>query len=196
MVFSFMAQATSPGTSGLLGFLPFILIMVVVYFLMLRPQMKKQKDHARMVAELRKGDDVVTAGGVHGRIVHAIEKESTVQVQIARGVVITIERGSIARRASSVEASFNEGKVPEQRAQKSEGGVPQKEIWGNGQASSAVVTSGSRSSVADAMDTTNISSAEPGARRSRHRRFRRRKPGYQGSRESGPSGNPPTEQSG
>ena len=98
MHLAIIAQAgTQGGGGGFLGFLPFILILVIIYFLMLRPQMKKQKEHSSMLASLRKNDDVVTAGGLHGRIVHIGEKDPQVQLLLAKGIVVTVERSSIAR---------------------------------------------------------------------------------------------------
>lgn len=99
MNLAFIAQAGSSGTGGsLLGFLPFIFILVIIYFLMLRPQMKKQKEHSSMLASLQKNDDVVTAGGLHGRIVQISEKGSSMQLQLAKGIIVTVERSSIARK--------------------------------------------------------------------------------------------------
>lgn len=84
-----------------MGFLPFILILVILYFLMIRPQMKKQKEHTAMLSSLRKNDDVVTAGGLHGRIVQVNEKDPTLQLQIAKGLIVTVERSSVAKKTSA-----------------------------------------------------------------------------------------------
>lgn len=187
MNLALIAQAASPGASGFLGFLPFILIMVVVYFLMLRPQMKKQKQHAKMAAELRKGDDVVTAGGLHGRIVYAGEKDSTVQVQVAHGVVVTVERVSIARKiGSGEEVAAGESVQREVKIQKTNGGQTRKEIWGKQPAGSAVVTSSSRASSDGGRGGSNTAGEDQGYRKGRHRRFRKRRPSYQGPRETPP----------
>ncbi len=105
MQLAFIAQAgASGGGGGLLGFLPFVLILVIIYFLMLRPQMKKQKEHGAMLSSLKKNDGVVTSGGLHGRIVHINEKEGSLQIQLAKGIVVTVDRGSIARKMESREA--------------------------------------------------------------------------------------------
>lgn len=102
MYLAVIAQAgTSGGSGGIFGFLPFILILVVIYFLMLRPQMKKQKEHSAMLSSLRKNDDIVTAGGLHGRIVQISEKDPHLQIQIAKGIVVTVERGSVSRKKES-----------------------------------------------------------------------------------------------
>ena len=104
MHLAFIAQAgASGGGGGLLGFLPFVFILLIIYFLMLRPQMKKQKELGAMLASLKKNDEVITAGGLHGRIVHISEKGTYLQVQLAKGIIVTIERSSIARKKESGE---------------------------------------------------------------------------------------------
>lgn len=78
------AQAAAPAAadpmSSFLGFLPLVLMFVVLYFLMIRPQQKKAKEHQRMVTELQKGDEVVTNGGLAGRISKVGENYLTVSV--------------------------------------------------------------------------------------------------------------------
>jgi len=192
MIFAVLAQGGSPGASGILGFLPFILIMVVVYFLMLRPQMKKQKEHARMSADLRKGDDIVTSGGIHGRVVAAVEKESTIKVEIARGIVVTVERGSVARKISAGSEANAEPRATEPKQQKSDGGQTKKEIWGEGQ-SSGVVTSTGRTSIGNGEG--DLSGRETSGRRNRNRRFRHRRPHHGPGRESTPGGETPSSSS-
>ena len=192
MIFAVLAQAASPGASGILGFLPFIAIMVIVYFLMLRPQMKKQKEHARMVSELRKGDDVVTSGGIHGRVVAAVEKESTIKVEIARGIVVTVERGSVARKMSGGTEAISEPRAIEPKQQKQDGGQIKKEIWGEGQ-STGVVTSTGRTSFGEGEGGSDQSGRDSSGRRNRHRRFHHRRPHQGPGRDSTPGGEtPPT----
>lgn len=87
------AQQSNP----LLGFLPLVLILVIMYFLMLRPQAKKQKEHREMLSKLEKGDKVVTAGGIFGTIAGIKEKENTVILKVADNVKIEITRSSIAQ---------------------------------------------------------------------------------------------------
>ncbi|MDO4682485.1 MAG: preprotein translocase subunit YajC [Lautropia sp.] len=77
------AQAAAGAPTGqdqLLGFLPIILMFVVLYFLMIRPQMKRAKEHRNMLAALQKGDEVITAGGIVGRVVKVGEAYVTVEV--------------------------------------------------------------------------------------------------------------------
>src|SRR3990170_2341119 len=94
------AMGTQPGQSGgaggLLGFLPFLLILVVIYFLMLRPQMKRQKQHQKMLTELKKGDRVVTNGGMFGTIVGFNEKDNSVVLRVGEDTKIEFLKSSIA----------------------------------------------------------------------------------------------------
>lgn len=76
------AAAQDP-TGGLMGLMPIILMFIVLWFLMIRPQMKKAKEHQKMVGELAKGDEVVTQGGIVGKIVKV--GENYVAVEIAEG---------------------------------------------------------------------------------------------------------------
>ena len=85
------------GGSGLMGFLPFILILVVMYFFLLRPQQKKQRKVQEMLDGLRKNDRVVTVGGIHGTIVGIDEKNKTLILKVADNVKIQITRSSVAR---------------------------------------------------------------------------------------------------
>src|SRR6478672_6083983 len=66
-------------SGGIMSFLPMILIVVVFYFFMIRPQMKKAKDHKKFIAELKKGDKVITTAGIHGKIVDL--NETTILVK-------------------------------------------------------------------------------------------------------------------
>ncbi len=81
---------------GIMSFLPMILIFAVFYFLMIRPQQKKQKEHKIMLDNLTKGDSIITSGGVHGKI-KAIDGE-VVSLEIANNVVIKMQRGFISTK--------------------------------------------------------------------------------------------------
>jgi preprotein translocase subunit YajC len=94
LIASAYAQDAAPQGGGLAGFLPLILIFVVFYFMLIRPQMKRAKEHRKMVAELSKGDEVVTNGGLLGKITDI--KESFVTVRIADGVEIKLQRQAVA----------------------------------------------------------------------------------------------------
>ena len=91
-------QAPAAGGGSLLtsGLVPMVLVMGVMYLLVMRPQMKKQKETQRMLSELKKGDDVVTTGGIIGRISGITDDIVTVQIQ--EGVRVRILRSAIAGR--------------------------------------------------------------------------------------------------
>ncbi len=74
------AGAATDPTGGLMGLLPIILMFVVIWFLMIRPQMKTAKEHQKMVGALQKGDEVVTQGGIAGRVTKVGENYITVEV--------------------------------------------------------------------------------------------------------------------
>ena len=82
------------GSSQFLSFLPIILIFVVFYFLLIRPQQKKAKEHKALLESIKKGDSVITAGGIHGKV--SSVDESIVGLEIATGVVIKISKSYIA----------------------------------------------------------------------------------------------------
>ena len=74
------AGAAQDPTGGLMRLMPIVLMFIVLWFLMIRPQMKKAKEHQKMVGELAKGDEVVTQGGIAGKIVKVGENYITVEV--------------------------------------------------------------------------------------------------------------------
>ncbi len=84
--------AGSPG-ADMLSLAPIVLMFVVLYFLMIRPQMKRTKEHKAMIEALQKGDEVVTAGGVVGRV--AKVDENYVALQVAENVQITVQRPAV-----------------------------------------------------------------------------------------------------
>ncbi len=84
------AQQPDPFTS----FIPLILIFVVFYFLLIRPQSKRAKEHRKMVAELKVGDEVVTSGGVLGKITEA--GEQFLKVEVADGVELKVQRTTVS----------------------------------------------------------------------------------------------------
>ena len=95
---AFQGQVPGQAQPNPFGFLlPFILIFVVFYFLIMRPQSKRQKEHQTMVKALQKGDRVVTAGGFHGTVQGVDDEAETVQLEIADRVRVTVSRGSISR---------------------------------------------------------------------------------------------------
>ena len=87
------AQAAAGGDSGFMGLLPIVLMFVLLYFLMIRPQMKRAKEQKQMVEALQKGDEVVTAGGVVGRISEMGDAYLT--LEIAPNTAITVQRTAV-----------------------------------------------------------------------------------------------------
>jgi preprotein translocase subunit YajC len=89
------AQAAAGGEASLMSFLPLILMFVVLYFLMIRPQMRRAKEHKAMVAALAKGDEVVTAGGVVGKITEVTDSYVTVDIGSENPVPIHVQKQAV-----------------------------------------------------------------------------------------------------
>jgi len=87
--------AAGPQGGGIMAFLPLIIIFVIFYFLLIRPQQKRAKEHREMVAKLAKGDEVVTNGGMLGRVTDM--GESYLTVEIAEGVAIKVQRQAVTQ---------------------------------------------------------------------------------------------------
>ena len=99
------AQASGGGLgSGLTSLIPLILIFAIMYFLLIRPQQKKVKEHKAMVEALRRGDSVVTQGGVVGKITK-VKDDNEVEVEIADGVRIRVMRSTIAQLINKGDSS-------------------------------------------------------------------------------------------
>ena len=81
--------------SGIGQFIPLILIFVIFYFFLIRPQQKKAKDHKIMVENLKRGDKVITSGGIVGKVDRIIDNEK-VEVEIADNVQVKVAKGMIA----------------------------------------------------------------------------------------------------
>ena len=81
------------GALGLLQFIPIVLIFVLMYFMMIRPQLKRQKEHRQMVDKLARGDEIVTSGGIAGRIEEV--GETFLTVEIAEGTKVKLQKGAI-----------------------------------------------------------------------------------------------------
>ncbi len=116
------AQAAGGGESGLITLLPIVLIFVVFYFLLIRPQQKKMKQHKEMVGGLRRGDRVVTGGGLIGTVAKVVN-ETEVQVDLAENVRVKVMRHTIQDVMSKTEPA---GGKPKQAANDQGGGAPQR----------------------------------------------------------------------
>jgi len=89
-------QAAAPGVSGLMSIAPLIILFVIFYFLLIRPQQKRSKEHKQMISAIQKGDQVITTGGIHGRV--ASVNEDSISVEIAEGVKVKVSREAISVR--------------------------------------------------------------------------------------------------
>lgn len=87
------AEAAAGGMEGFKTFIPLILMFVIFYFLLIRPQQKKQKEHKALMAGLKRGDDIITAGGIMGRITNVAD--TVVTIEVAEKVRIKVSRGQI-----------------------------------------------------------------------------------------------------
>ncbi len=91
---SAFAQDTAAPSGGLISFLPLIVIFALFYFMLIRPPMKRAKEHKQLVAGLQKGDEIVTSGGLLGKITHI--EDSFVTVKVAENVEIKVQRHAVA----------------------------------------------------------------------------------------------------
>ena len=99
-MYSILLQAAPTASTPMVyNVLLWMAIIGVFYFFMIRPQQKKQKDQKSFVENLKKGDSVVTVGGLHGRIISV--DAATVTLEVDRGVKMTFEKSSIAREATA-----------------------------------------------------------------------------------------------
>lgn len=95
---SAFAQAATTGgdmQSSLMSMLPLVLMFVVLYFVMIRPQMKKQKEHKTMIDSLAKGDEVATVGGVLGKV--SKMGDSYLSLEVASGVELQVQRSAVVQ---------------------------------------------------------------------------------------------------
>ena len=87
--------ATEGAGSSLMSLLPLVLMFVVLYFIMIRPQMKRQKEHKAMIEALAKGDEIVTSGGMIGRV--AKMGDNYLHVEVANGVELQVQRSAVVQ---------------------------------------------------------------------------------------------------
>ena len=112
MFFLLQAAAKQSSPGGMLSMLlPFILMFVVMYFLILRPQKRKEKDRKAMISRAKKNDRIVTAGGVHGTITSVRENEIILRIDDAKDVKVKLDRSAIA---AVLEVSHEETEEPKE----------------------------------------------------------------------------------
>ena len=102
-----MTATPASDTSAIfLGILPWLLIFVIFYLLMIRPQQKRLKEHQAAIAAVKKGDDVVTAGGIRGRVTKVSEDEA--EVEIAQGVRVRVVKATLSQIVSKTAKPAND----------------------------------------------------------------------------------------
>jgi len=94
--------AAGQGAGGFGGLIPIILMFVIFYFLLIRPQQKRNKEHKEMITNLKKGDRIITSGGLYGRITGL--DETTLTVEIADKVRVKVARGNVSGLSQSAPA--------------------------------------------------------------------------------------------
>ncbi len=105
----FLAQAAQQGASGMGMLIPMVLVFGIFYFMMIRPQQRKEKERQRMITELRAGTRVLFAGGFVGTITEA--RERTFLIEIAPKIVVEVARGAVSRTLKEGEAvTLEEGR--------------------------------------------------------------------------------------
>lgn len=93
------AQQGGEGGNPIAAFLPLILMFVIFYFLLIRPQQKKAKEHKRMLSDLQRGDHIITSGGIYGRIT-GVEND-VLTVQLAENMEVRINRGFVSTKSDA-----------------------------------------------------------------------------------------------
>lgn len=92
--FAATTTSASPNQFNIMSFLPMIIIFVLFWFLLIRPQQKKSKDHNKMLTELQKGDEVIASSGILGKIAKITDQ--FIMLEIADNVVITVQKSTVA----------------------------------------------------------------------------------------------------
>lgn len=93
---AYAQEASSGFAQGFIGLFPLILIFLIFYFLLIRPQQKKAKEHREMLSAIKKGDEVITSGGIHGKIVGIAD--NVITLEIANNVRVKVSREYIAAK--------------------------------------------------------------------------------------------------
>ncbi len=94
--------AVNPMATGIASFFPFIVLIVVFYFLLIRPQQQKAKDHTKMIEKLQNGDTIVTLGGLYGKVTNI--KDETVSIEISDGVRVKVTKSAVQVRKAQNES--------------------------------------------------------------------------------------------
>ena len=117
----------APAGFDFISLMPLVLIFVVFYFLLIRPQQKKMKAHREMIAAVKRGDKVLTAGGIIGTVVKVEDSDDVLLVEIAKDIRVRVARSTISDLLNKPQA----GKAPaDSRAEASAGGAPKTGLMG------------------------------------------------------------------
>lgn len=98
IIFGMSANPEASQEQGIMQWIPFIAIIAIIYFLMIRPQSKKAKEQKNMLSSLKKGDKIVTIGGIYGKIAEV--KEATLILDTGKGNTIELDRNSISTKVN------------------------------------------------------------------------------------------------
>lgn len=91
------AQAAGGDAGGALGaLLPFILIFAVIYLLMIRPQQKRQKEHQAKITAVKRGDEILTAGGLYGKVIKSEDNKNEIEIEIAENITVKVNKLMLA----------------------------------------------------------------------------------------------------
>lgn len=99
---AFAQDLGGSAASAFTSFIPLVLIFAIMYFLLIRPQQKRQKDHKAMIANLRRGDEVLTNGGIIGKVTK-VREDGQVEIEIAEGVKVRVLRSMVAQVLTKTE---------------------------------------------------------------------------------------------
>ncbi|MFH1369246.1 MAG: preprotein translocase subunit YajC [Elusimicrobiota bacterium] len=111
---AFAEDAAAPQQNPIAGFLPLIIIFVIFYFLLIRPQSKKQKEHQKMLNAVKKDDRIITSGGIYGTVTAV--REGIIEVKIAEGVKVQLAKsavGSVIPLEGAAQNAQTEAKTPD-----------------------------------------------------------------------------------
>jgi preprotein translocase subunit YajC len=103
------AGANSPA-AFVIGLLPWLLVFVIFWLLMIRPQQKKVKEHQQAVSAIKKGDDVITGGGIRGRVTRVLD-EREAEVEIAQGVKVRVVKATISQVLTAQAPANDQGRA-------------------------------------------------------------------------------------
>jgi len=101
LAYLYLMGPTPEGQNPLVTFLPLILVFVIFYFFMIRPQVRKQKELTNYRSSLKKGDKIITTGGIYGRVTDV--KDNTVTVDVGDNILLKIDKSAVLKDASDIE---------------------------------------------------------------------------------------------